>query len=390
MRRIGTRVYHKIERVHFGNGTFGRVAEEVERLGGTRVLALVSTTLRKNTDLVQQLEEQLGETLVGVIDGIPAHTHRTSVIAVAKQARALQTDLIVTLGGGSVMDCGQLVRLCLRHDISATDDLDRFRTMVHRDGIRVMPTYEGPTVPQIAIATTLSAAEFNPILGCTDIERGIKDIYTHPGLAAQVIILDPEVCRWTPPRLWLSTGIRALDHCVETIVAPLCDAYSLGPALQGLKLLRDGLPASKANPDDLDARLNGLLGAWLGADHNMAAIPMGASHGIGHMLGGGLGMAHGDTSCVMLPAVLAYNIDWTRDQQALVAATMGRPDEPAHIVVREFIEALGLPTRLSQLGIAKEALAAVASAAMESHYLHNNPRPIRSEAEVMELLLSAY
>lgn len=389
MRKIGTRIYHKIERVHFGNGTFDRIAEEVDLLGGKRVLALVSGTLRRNTDLVTRLEAQLGERLVGIIDGIPAHNPRQAVIAVADQARAAGADLIVTLGGGSVMDCGQLVRLCLRHDVTTTAGLDAFRTVVHRDGTRVVPKYEGPTTPHIAVATTLSAAEFNPILGCTDTERGVKDIYAHPGLAAQVIILDPEVCRSTPERLWLSTGIRALDHCVETLVAPLCDAYSQGPALQGLSLLSKALPASKRDPDDLDARLNGLLGAWLGADHNMAAIPMGASHGIGHMLGGALGMAHGDTSCVMLPAVLAYNVDWTRQEQALVSAIMGRPGEAASVVVREFIESLGLPTHLSQLGIAADALPAVASAAMESHYLHNNPRPIRSEAEVMELLMTA-
>lgn len=389
MRTYGTRTLNRTERIHFGAKSFDRIPEEIEKLGGTRVLALVSGTLRRNTDLVTCLEAMLGDQLVGIIDGIAAHNPRTAVIQVTRKAWALKADLIVTLGGGSVMDCGQLVRLCLRHDVDTTGDLDRFRHIVARDGSRVIPQFDGPTVPHIAVATTLSAAEFNPILGSTDTERGVKDIYTHPDLAAQVIILDPEVCRWTPQRLWLSSGIRALDHCVETIIAPLCDAYSLGPALHGVTLLTKALPASRDNPDDLDARLNGLFGAWLGSDHTMAAIPMGASHGVGHMLGGALGMAHGDTSCVMLPAVLAFNRDCTREQQAMVSAMMGRPGEDASVVVREFIEGLGLPTRLSQLGVGREAFAPIARAAMESHYLHNSPRPLRSEPDIMALLESA-
>lgn len=390
MRNFGTRVYHKIERVHFGAGTFNKIAEEVTALGGTRVVALVSTTLRANTDLVERLEASLGARLVGVIDGIPAHTHRGSVLKVAEEARALSANLVVTLGGGSVMDCGQMLRLCLHHNIRNSADMDRYRIVVARDGTRTMPSYEGPKIPQIAVATTLSAAEFNPMLGCTDTERGVKDIYAHRDLAAQVIILDPEVCVTTPVRLWSSTGIRALDHCIETLLSPALDAYSLGPALQGIKLLAEALPATMRDPSDLEARLNGLLGAWCGADHNMAFIPMGASHGIGHMLGGSLGMAHGDTSCVMLPAVLAFNHDATAARQAMVSDAMGRPGVPAATVVRDFIEGLGLSTRLSTLGIDKSGLARVAKAAMEAHYLHTNPRPIKSEAEVMELLLTAY
>lgn len=386
MRTRGLRTYHRIERVHYGAGSFGVIPDEAARLGATRVLALVSTTLRRNTDLVERLSALLGDRLAGIVDGIPAHTPRAAVIEVAAKARESGADLILTLGGGSVMDCGQLVRLCLEHDVRRTEQLDDFRAVVRRDGTRHVPQFRGPSTPQIAVATTLSAAEFNPILGCTDVDRGVKDLFTHPGLAAQVIILDPEVCRTTPQRLWLSSGIRAVDHCIETLAAPLCDDYSVGPALHGLKLLARSLPATRADPADLAARHDSLMGAWLAADHTMAAIPMGASHGIGHMLGGALGMAHGDTSCVMLPATLAYNLDWTRDAQALVSATMGRPGEPAADVVREFVQGLGLPTRLSELGVGREVFPSIAAAAMESHYLYNNPRPIRSEAQVMELL----
>jgi alcohol dehydrogenase class IV len=107
------------------------------------------------------------------------------------------------------------------------------------------------------------------------------------------------------------------------------------------------------------------------------------------MLGSVLGLGHGDTSCIMLPAVLAYNLNETIEAQALVSETMGRPGEPAAEVVRDFVESLGLQTRFSQIGVGEDVFPAIARAAMESHYLHNNPRPIRSEGEVIELLKMA-
>jgi maleylacetate reductase len=385
----GLRTYNKTERVHYGSGAFEKISDEVGKLGGSRALALVSKTLRTKTDLVDRLEKTIGGRLAGVIDGIPAHNTRENIIRVTEQARALNADLILTFGGGSIMDCGQAVRLCLEHGVKAEKDLDPFRVRVQSDGAAFYPEYRSPTIPQIAIATTLSAAEFNPIFGSTDTRRKIKEIFREPGLAAKVIILDPDICTATPLRLWLSTGIRALDHCIETIMSPRCDPYSQGPALQGIRLLCGALPAAKRDPNDAVSRMNGLFGAWLSADHNMAYVPMGASHGIGHMLGGILGMAHGDTSCIMLPKVMAFNKPETPKEQAMIAEAMGRPNDPAYQVVQDFVSSLGLPTQLSELGVSEQDLAPVASAYMESPFLRSNPRPFESEEQILDLLRQA-
>ena len=88
----------------------------------------------------------------------------------------------------------------------------------------------------------------------------------------------------------------------------------------------------------------------------------------------------------MLPAVLTYNLDYTREAQVLVAKTMGQPGQPAAQVVRDFVRSLGLPTGFREVGVGEEAFPAIAAAAMQSHYLFNNPRPIRSEADVIEVL----
>src|ERR1019366_10794142 len=141
-------------------------------------------------------------------------------------------------------------------------------------------------VPQIAIPTTLSGGDFNLPAGATDTRTMLKEIYRHPKLVPSVIVLDPAVTVRTPQWLWLSTGIRALDHAVETVCAPKADTRSYLDALQAIRLLARALPRTRQDPNDLAARLDAQLAVWLSMEHNRFGIPMGASHGIGHVLGG--------------------------------------------------------------------------------------------------------
>ena len=121
------------------------------------------------------------------------------------------------------------------------------------------------------------------------------------------VILDPAITIHTPEWLWLSTGIRAVDHCVEGICSAEAHAYGDAQALQGLTLLSHGLPRVKGNSNDLDARLDCQLGTWLSMGPLASGVPMGASHGIGYVLGAQFDIPHGHTSCIMLPAVMRWN-----------------------------------------------------------------------------------
>src|SRR6266576_153112 len=150
----------------------------------------------------------------------------------------------------------------------------------------------------------------------------------------------------TPMRLWLSTGIRAVDHAVETLCSvhpqPLFEATSA----HALRLLPQGLIRTKRDPADLEARLESMLGVWLSLIGIQSGAPMAASHGIGHVLGGTAGVPHGFTSCVMLPHVLRFNHEVNAERQALVSEALGEPDAPAADVVASLIADLGLPGRL--------------------------------------------
>ena len=158
----------------------------------------------------------LGDRYAESFDGMPSHKPRQSVLEAAASARDAKADLVVTFGGGSGTDAGKMVRLALKHDIRAIEDFDRFVVRVAADGSRALLDYEPPDVPQIAIPTTLSGGDFNPSAGATDTRTMLKEIYRHPRLVPSVIILDPAVTVRTPQWLWLSSGIRALDHAVET------------------------------------------------------------------------------------------------------------------------------------------------------------------------------
>ena len=382
----GTHENFLIDRVAYGKPAAATVAAEAERLGASRVFLIVSRTLDRETSWVSAMRQALGPRYAGSHDGMPSHTPRDAVLSATEAARAVRADLIVTFGGGSGTDAGKMVRLALRHDIRGTQDFDRFVARVGADGKRVIPVFDGPSVPQIAVPTTLSGGDFNPSAGATDTRTMLKEIYRHPLLVPRVVVLDPAVTVKTPMWLWLSTGIRALDHAVETVCSQFADKRSYSEAVEAIRLLASALPATFRDPDDLDARMDALLAVWLSMEHNRFHVPMGASHGIGHVLGGTCNVPHGYTSCVMLPTVLKWNEPVNADRQALVADAFGRSGEPAHRVVHEFIAGLGLPRSLSAVDVGPDKYDAVARASLLDHYIHTNPRPIHGVDDILEIL----
>jgi maleylacetate reductase len=374
-----------IDRVVYGKPAAEVLVSEAHRLGAKRVFLLVSRTLDRETTWVVDMRAALGDRYAGSFDGMKSHTPRQSVLEATEAARGVGADLIVTFGGGSGTDAGKMVRLALKHDIRSVEDFDRFVVRVAPDGSRAVLDYAAPDVPQIAIPTTLSGGDFNPSAGATDTRTMLKEIFRHPRLVPSVIVLDPAVTVRTPAWLWLSSGVRALDHAVETVCAPAADARSMLEALPAISLLARALPRTHQDPNDLAARLDAQLAMWLSMEHNRFGVSMGASHGIGHVLGGTCDVPHGYTSCVMLPAVLRYNESVNAARQAKVAEAFGRPGEPAWRVVGDFISGLGLPRSLGAVGVTPDRFATVAKAAMLDHYLHTNPRPIHGVEDVMEI-----
>jgi maleylacetate reductase len=142
----------------------------------------------------------------------------------------------------------------------------------------------------------------------------------------------------------------------------------------------------KADAKDLDARMDCQIGTWLSTGPLASGVPMGASHGIGYVLGAEFGVPHGYTSCVMLPAVMRWNKSANAERQALVAAAMGRPDADAGDVLDEFIRGLGMPRSLRDVKVGLEHFDRIALAAMATPWVPRNPRKIEGPAQVREIL----
>jgi maleylacetate reductase len=238
----------------------------------------------------------------------------------------------------------------------------------------------------VAVPTTLSAAEFTPFAGVTDTGRHAKEGFGHPLLAPRAVILDPAMTLATPPQLFFSTGLKAVDHAVEQLCNPQRAPYADALADDGLRRLARGLAATRTDPDDLDARQECQFGMWLAISGIGSGRGMGASHAIGHTLGGSYGVPHGITSCVMLWAVLKWNEGVGADRQAVVSELMGAKGVPASQAVKQLAEGLGLPTDLASVGIRPEQFQAIAEHTMHDAGIRSNPRPITGPQDIMEIL----
>jgi maleylacetate reductase len=384
--QTGTYRYPPMECVTYGRPFAEVLAEEAERLGARAAFLMAGGTLSRETDVVRRAQEALGARLAGVWTRMGAHSPRTDVVAAANAAREAKADLIVTLGGGSVTDGAKMVGFCLGNDVTDPAQLDAFAARMEPGGRLVRPPARPSPLRAIAIPTTLSAGEFSATAGCTDTARQVKQSYAHPTMMPRAVILDPAVTVHTPEWLFLSTGIRAVDHAVEDLCSVNAQPFSDGASLHALRLLARGLPAVREDPADLAARLDCQLGAWMSMVGSQAGVAKGASHGIGHVLGGTAGVPHGYTSCVMLPHVLRFNAPVNAARQALVSEALGRPGMPAGDAVAELIARLGLPRRLRDVGVPAELLDRIAAESMHDRYIPANPRPIASATVVRHLL----
>ena len=382
----GRVLFGQMDEVVFGKSAAEAIAAQVQRLRATRVFLMVSSSLNQNSDEIDKVRQALGGRCAGTFDRMPAHTPRAAVIAATEAARAAQADLIVTIGGGSITDGGKAVQMCLANDIRSPEAIDKLRPVKGADGIVGPPAMNTPTVRQISVPTTLSAGDFSALAGVTNERTKTKELLRHPRVMPSAVVLDPALTLHTPEWLWLSTGVRAVDHCVEGVCSNEAHVFGDAQALKGLALLASGLPRVKAEPRDLAARLDCQLGAWLSMGPLSSGVPMGASHGIGYVLGAEFGVPHGYTSCIMLPAVMRWNKPANGQRQALISAAMSQVDDEASDALDSLIRGLGMPRSLGAVKIGRDNFPRIAEQAMATPWVPRNPRSIEGPDQVREIL----
>ena len=386
----GTHHWPAQERVIYGKPAVDALVEEIARSASKRIFLTTTRSLTHGA-LVARIVESLGKKFAGKLDDIAAHSPREAVLAGAEALRASNADLIVAVGGGSVIDATKVMLLALwrdAHDPAALSALAGTRG--HASNEASAWSADPQKLRMIAIPTTLSAAEFFPSAGVTDVQRHVKQMYFHPLAVPKTVILDPAATLETPMELLLSTGMRAVDHAVEgwcsVKTAPIADATNR----EAMKILSSSLKGIHSEKENLEHRAMAQQGMWLTRLASMAGIPNGASHGIGYLLGGGYGVPHGITSCVTLPPVMEWNAGVNAERQKEVAAAFGGAGQAAGAVLRKFVTGLGLPTRIRDVGVKKEELPKIAASWDGTGPIATNPRKVRGKEDLLELLETAW
>ncbi len=382
MRIAGGYQFPTMESVIYGKPAAEALREEAERLDAKRVFLIASRTLNTNTDEIEKIRKALGDRYAETFDGVPQHTTREVVVQIARQAKEAKADLVVAIGGGSVVDAAKIVLMCVEHEIFEQGGLDGFETTPERR----FGQFRTPKVRMIAIPSTLSGGEYNSGALVTDTHRKLKQIFNHPMMMPRSIILDPAITKYTPEKLWLGSGTRAMDHGIEAICSSRPNVLVDAVCQQGLRYLHDGLRRTKNDPNDEEARLNCQLGSWMSAFGLQARVPMGASHAIGHVLGGTCDVPHYFCTAVMMPSVLRYNRPATEAAQKSIAVALGAPERDASEAFAEFIAELGLPRRLADVGVAEDRFELIGRNAMLSIFTRANPQPIREPSDIVKIL----
>jgi alcohol dehydrogenase class IV len=374
-----------------GAGSADLLGRVLDELGLESCLAVITPSAARDAAFVERLQAAAGGRLTAVFDAIEPHTPYGVVLAAASAARAAGVDGVVSVGGGSAIDTARLAALCVGEDVSTADGLHALR--VHD---AQFPTASARALPHVALPTTLSAAEFSEGGAATCPWTRRKELFVGRCLACRAVLVDPQLACRTPPQTWVMTGVRALDHAVETILSPRATPLVDELSSAAIVHLRTALPAALAAPGDQAVRAEGQLGAWL-SYFGVEGGTLGLSHAIGHQLGGRLGIAHGVASCIALPDVVRFVAPLAPGKIRCVARALGVDQagagdeavaERAVAALDELIRELGLPRRLSELDAPAVDLELLADAVLADFLIGGAPGGAPPRADLIRLLES--
>jgi alcohol dehydrogenase class IV len=314
---MGVRFEHEAlpGRVVFGAGRVAAAPAEAARLGGRRVVLVASP---RDAALVERVGQALGGRVAGRIDGIRQHVPEAVAEAARERFATARGDLLLAIGGGSAIGVAKAVALTAG-------------------------------APILAVPTTYAGSEMTPIWGVT--AGGRKTTGRDLRVLPRAVIYDPELTLTLPPALSAASALNALAHCAEALWSPAGDPAAGALAEEGVRALAAGLPRVVRAPDDLDARADLLLGAWL-AGKAMAVAGTGLHHRLAHVLGGAFGLPHADVHAALLPYTTAYAVAGRPQVAERLARGLGARDAAGG--VWDLARAAGAPTGQAALPLSTD------------------------------------
>ena len=382
----------RTEVVIYGAGCVSKQLPTVlEQRNLDRVFLLSTPSLVRN-GRVAQLETTLGGKMVGSFYESAPHTPRKVAARAAQTAKDANANVLIALGGSSVVDLAKAVALILAEGTN----LDDFHVQFSPETGLKVPVLAKPKIPQIAIPTTLSGAEYTYAAAISDEERGEKHLYVDPQFTPKVIFQDSELCAATPASLWASTGMKIFADGVEAFSSPRAIPYTNGMAVECLNILLNELPAS-IDSSNLPARQRCLNAAFL-IMSVAANSSLGLVAGLRHQLGAHQGVSHGNGSTIVLPHVMHWNMSDAGTRYAILARRLGISDSKLDVQdagalissINNLVASLDIPTKLSDVGVSKDALPEIAEHVTHDFVVASNPRQVTKSFEVLDVLNAAY
>jgi len=339
-----------LERVVSGAGSVERLSHELERRGLERAVVVTGRTLGAS-GLLERVTAPLGARCVAVFKDARQHVPSCSVAKVAGLIEQHQADTVISFGGGSPIDTAKAAV----YSVLASGAFPRnARPPAH-----------------IAIPTTLSAGEFTAVAGITDEKTRIKRPVSDSRITPRTVIADPTLTLETPAWLWAASGIRALDHAIESIYSVRHYPVSDAAASSGLTMLLQHLRPSvdTGDPRVLEHRGECQLAAWM-CVFGVTNAGFGLSHALGHQIGPRWNVPHGITSCITLPHAMRFMADLASERFRPIAEGFGvafDPADPRRAALAcadraaAFIAQFDVPQRLRDVGVPRDELAEVAA-----------------------------
>lgn len=331
--------------IHWGAGSLDKLDEQLQKLGALNVALVTTRSVLANQAMFDSVRRALGSAGAPIVVTIGQHAPIAEVEAAIEGAAAAGVDGVVSFGGGSAIDAAKMVAV----------------RVADRGGLA------GRRLPHVAIPTTLSVAELASGAGYTD-QAGNKVGARDPRMLPDAVIYDAQLTMATPMSLWLSTGIRALDHAVEGFLADGRHPFSDVMALEGVRRLFSSLPAARSAPHDVDCRTENQLAAWF--SYTLPGPTAGGlSHVMGKQIGARYGIPHGVTSCLLMPHVMRLVARTKPERMLQLATATGAGMSPLDAAddVERLIASLGLPQHLAEFGLGEAQLRQAADALAGTH-----------------------
>jgi len=373
-------------KIVFGEGALKEALKEMESLGMRRALVVTDSTL-KESPMVKALWGVLGERGAGLYAEAIPDSSLEVVSRGAESFRAARADGLVSIGGGSTMDTAKAI--CV---------LAKKQKVDLREFLGFSRVGE-PLVPHIAIPTTSgTGSEVSMFATIKDHEKKMKNLMADPYLIPPVAILDPLLSVGLPPALTAATGMDAMSHAIESLHARGYEPIADGLAQHALGLIFQYLPRCVEKGEDVEARgMQAIASTMAGMAFQNALV--GCVHGMAHALGGMHGLHHGLANAILLPHGMRFNMSVSASRYRLVCEAFGlnhrgktdaEAGETAVRAVEDFSRNLGLPQRLSEVGIPREGLEEAARIAVSDPGMRSNIRKVTDPQEIYPVLTAAW